>query len=172
MKKHVMFLGRLGMMLAFGAIFMGCDMLADDGDKTGNGSNGNAGEIYDKMIAKQSQYPQGMSWTDSNSYTWSQGGSATGCVAFAHILSDAAFGTAPDSSNRTDFSNMRVGDIIRFKGVPPYYGTGHSAIILKINGSVLTLAEGNWNYAISWTRTIDITSSTVASTLNYYNTRY
>jgi hypothetical protein len=44
--------------------------------------------------------------------------------------------------------------------------------VLKINGSVITLAEGNWASKISWTRTIDISTSAVQSTLNYFNSRY
>ena len=62
-------------------------------------------EVYDAMIALQSDFPEGMPWTDASSgtYTW-KGGSGengeiatmgTGCVYFAFRLSDEAFGTLP-----------------------------------------------------------------------------
>ncbi len=117
-------------------------------------------EVYDAMIALQSDFPEGMPWTDASSgtYTW-KGGSGengeiatmgTGCVYFAFRLSDEAFGTLPArmlKENEFKFEDIRVGDILRIT-------YGHSVIVLQINDDSMVIAEGNYNKSIHWGRVV------------------
>ena len=114
--------------------------------------------VYDAIIALMDIYPEGTPWTNANSYKWGPGpaggmgyGGFTGygCQAFAMIASDAAFGDVP-AYEFFDKSKIRVGDIIRING------DTHSVIVLKIEGSKLTIAEGNYNSSIHWGRVIDL----------------
>ncbi len=105
-------------------------------------------DIYNKMIALKPQYPEGMHWTNDNYYLWQGYINAHGCVAFACILSDAAFGTETPFTEHRDFNNVKVGDIIRL------YNDTHSAIVLEVQGDSLIIAEGNYNKSIHWGRKI------------------
>ena len=114
--------------------------------------------VYNAIMALQEKYPEGTPWTNSNSYTWGSnvamglgysGFVGSGCQGFAMMASDAAFGDIP-VYNFTDKESIKVGDIIRINN------DTHSVIVLEINGSELTIAEGNFNNSIHWGRIIDI----------------
>lgn len=122
-------------------------------------------EVYEKMIALKANYPEGMRWTNDNFYEW-QGGiysGGYGCVGFAFILSDAVFGKLP-ARKHTDFNNIQVGDIIRVNN------DTHSVVILKIDETTVTLAEGNYNSSIHWERVL--TFEQLKSTGDFIMTRY
>ena len=121
--------------------------------------------IYNAMIALKEEYPDGTPWTNNNYYAWNGGifSGGYGCVGFAFMLSDAAFGTLP-ARRHTDIDNIRVGDILRLNN------DSHSVIILGIDGDKITLAEGNYNNAVKWGRTM--TREQVNKTANYVMTRY
>lgn len=121
--------------------------------------------IYKKMIALKRKYPEGMSWTNSNRYDWKGGiySWGSGCLGFAFILSDAAFGDSP-ARKHYDFNNLRIGDILRINN------NTHSVVILCINSNTITLAEGNFNSSIHWGRTFSIKD--LKSKINYVLTRY
>ncbi|MBQ0028711.1 MAG: InlB B-repeat-containing protein [Lachnospiraceae bacterium] len=107
---------------------------------------------YNAMIAFKARYPEGTRWTNDNYYGWN-GGIYTGgygCAGFAFMLSDAAFGNAP-AYMHYNYNNIRVGDILRVKNS---YGGEHSVIVLKVEGDVFTLAEGNYNNSVHWGRTM------------------
>lgn len=121
--------------------------------------------VYNKMIAMKEQYPEGMPWTNDNFYAWN-GGIYTGgygCMGFAFILSDAAFGTLP-ARKHTDFSKIRVGDILRIN-----YDT-HSVIVLEVKSNSVIIAEGNYNSSIHWER--EILLSEIEQSGEYVLTRY
>lgn len=122
--------------------------------------------VYNAMIALQDEYPDGMEWTNDNFYRWNGGGPYSGgygCVAFAFILSDAAFGDLPARQvNTLDPSAIRVGDIIR-------YG-GHSVIVLEVYEDYVVVAEGNINSSIMWGREIGFDG--IADGFEHYLTRY
>ncbi|MCR8642925.1 copper amine oxidase N-terminal domain-containing protein [Paenibacillus sp. N1-5-1-14] len=124
-----------------------------------------ADEAYGKMIALKGQYPEGMTWTNDNYYGW-QGGvysGGYGCVGFAFILSDTVFGNLP-ARKHTDFDNIQVGDIVRVNN------DSHSVVILSMNETTVTLAEGNYNSSIHWGRTL--TWDKLKATGDYVMTRY
>ena len=117
-------------------------------------------QIYNAMIAFQSRYPEGTSWTHSNYYAWNGGiyRGGYGCAGFAFMLSDAAFGNAP-AYIHYNFNNIRVGDILRVRNST---GGEHSVIVLKVEGNNITVAEGNYNNSVHWGRVItraELTSS-------------
>lgn len=123
-------------------------------------------QAYERMIALKSKYPEGMTWTNSNSYAWKGGifSVGYGCAGFAFLLSDAAFGDLPARMVRTiDYSSLKVGDILRVNN------NSHSVIILKIEASGVTLAEGNYNSSIHWGRVL--TKAQVLQS-DYVLTRY
>ena len=88
-----------------------------------------------------------MRWTNANRYS-SKGVGLTGlgCVAFALICSDAAFGDLPVTSRHSDFDAVRVGDILRVNN------DTHSVIVLERRSDSVIVAEGNYNSSIHWGR--------------------
>lgn len=125
-------------------------------------------EIYNKMIALKRKYPEGMTWTNDNSYKWNGGlfNTGYGCAGFAFILSDAAFGTLPARMLKGDYSlsDIRVGDILRINN------NSHSVIVLIVNDDNVIVAEGNYNRSIHWGRKISFQE--LSTNLTYIITRY
>ena len=134
-------------------------------------------EVYEKMIAlkEQKTYEEGAPWDNNNEYTWNggtQGGIAAtgaGCVAFAYILSDAAFGDLPARMTASvQFSDVKVGDILRVNG------DAHTVIVLRVTDTGVVIAEGNYHEngsegKIHWGRSM---SKTEVEAANHYITRY
>ena len=124
--------------------------------------------VYNRMIAKKTEYPEGMSWTNANYYAWNGGvyAGGYGCAGFAFMLSDAAFGNLParilvDKS----FSQIRTGDILRINN------DGHSVVVLEVYSSYVVIAEGNYNSSIHWGGVLT-KESLESGTLTYIMTRY
>lgn len=128
-------------------------------------------DVYNKMIALKSKYPNGTKYDNSMCYEW-KGATATkgcGCAGFAFMLSDAAFGSVK-ARKHTDISNIRVGDIIRL------YNDTHSVIVLEVNSTGVIVAEGNmtivgsFENGVYWGR--KITKDELKSSVNYIYTRW
>ena len=121
--------------------------------------------IYKKMIALKEQYPEGMKWTNDDHYKWKGGiySGGSGCSGFAFILSDAAFGKRP-ARKHYNFDSLRIGDIFRINN------DTHSVVIICVNSTTVTLAEGNFNSSICWGRTFSIED--FKSKVDYIITRY
>lgn len=115
----------------------------------------NDNEIYNSIISLKNRYPEGTPWTNSNKYTWnnimpnSSIYNGFGCMGFAMLASDAAFGNAP-AYKYYDTNKIKIGDILRINN------DAHSVIVLSKNGNKLTIAEGNYGSKIHWGREIDI----------------
>lgn len=129
-------------------------------------------EVYDAMIAQQEAYPEGKPWTNADSYFWHGGtaggiaGTGAGCVAFAYILSDAAFDNLPArmySQGGFSYSDVKVGDILRVNG------DAHTVIVLRVSETGVVIAEGNVNGAIHWGRSM---TKEEVEAANHYITRY
>lgn len=125
-------------------------------------------EAYQKIIAMKSQYPEGRAWTNSHRYDWNGGSyGAGGCMGFAFMMSDAAFGNLPardiypTSGNPITLSDLRVGDILRLPG--------HSVVVLEKHSDHIIVTEGNYQRKVHWGRKI---SAAKVKTANYYTTRY
>ena len=108
--------------------------------------------LYEKMISKQNEYPEGMRWTNENFYAWKGGifSGGYGCAGFAFILSDVCFGDIKAQQIQPCPNTYKVGDVVRINN------DTHFVIILKIESStsesIITIAEGNFNSAIHWGR--------------------
>ncbi|SDB02701.1 hypothetical protein SAMN02910317_00023 [Ruminococcaceae bacterium FB2012] len=122
--------------------------------------------VYSAMIAKKDEYPEGLPWTNQNSYSWNGGiySCGYGCAGFAFLLSDAAFGDLP-ARVYYDYTQIRVGDILRINN------NTHSVIVLSIDNGVYTIAEGNYNGMVHWGRTLTFDRINDGTT-SYALTRY
>lgn len=144
-------------------------------------------QAYAAMIALKDQdaYKEGTTWTndepysDSTGYYKWKGGpldghniSAVGCVAFAFILSDAAFGNLPArmyAQGAFTFEDIKVGDILRVSN------DAHTVIVLEVNAAGVVVAEGNISTGdhkgkVHWGR--GISKEEVMRDTSHYITRY
>ena len=144
-------------------------------------------EVYEAMIAlkDQEEYKEGTPWTDDEPYSDSKGyyrwkggtlgGAnivAVGCVAFAFILSDAAFGALPArmyAPENFKFEDIKPGDILRMNT------DTHTVIVLEVSDAGVVVAEGNIAIGdhkgkIHWRRTIS--KEEVLKDISHYITRY
>lgn len=143
--------------------------------------------VYESMIALKDQdaYKEGTVWTDDAPYSdaagyyhWKGGPlggsniSAVGCVAFAFILSDAAFGGLPARMYATgefSYEDIKAGDILRVNN------DFHTVIVLEVSDAGVVVAEGNISTGdhqgrVHWGRTIS--REEVMSSTSHYITRY
>ena len=144
-------------------------------------------QAYESMIALKDQdaYKEGTPWTndepysDSKGYYYWKGGnidgqriSAVGCVAFAFILSDAAFGSLPArmyAAGSFTFEDIKAGDILRVNN------DAHTVIVLEVGDTGVVVAEGNISTGdhkgkVHWGRAIS--KEEVMSSASHYITRY
>lgn len=144
-------------------------------------------EVYASMIALKERegYKEGTPWTDNEPYSDSKGyyrwkgGTlggvnvvAVGCVAFAFILSDEAFGALPArmyEAGSFTFEDIKIGDILRVNN------DTHTVIVLEVNDAGVVVAEGNISTGdhkgkIHWGRAIS--KEVVMSNTSHYITRY
>ena len=64
----------------------------------------------------------------------------------------------------TDYSDIRVGDILRINN------DTHSVIVLEVSGTEVTIAEGNYNNSVLWGRKLN--RADLQGENNYIMTRY
>lgn len=142
-----------------------CEVIVEEDKDSGGSDELSEEKVFAAMISLKKDYPEGMRWTNDNSYAWKGGiySGGGGCAGFAFILSDAAFGSLP-ARKHEDFSNIRVGDIVRME-----YNT-HSVIVLEVKTDSVIVAEGNYNSSIHWGREISLSS--IKQTGTYVMTRY
>lgn len=132
-------------------------------------------EAYDKIVAMEAKYPTGTPWTNSNTYAWECSWGAAGCMGFAHMMSDAAFGTKQTTGVATGFRTIepsdvdniydviRIGDVVR---VP----SNHSVVVLEKHSDYIVICEGNASGKVRWGRRIS--KDTILSECTYIETRY
>ena len=118
--------------------------------------------VYQKLIAMRKELPEGQRWTNENQYVLTYHDTVDGrpitytfagygCVAFALKVSSAAFGNLPlRTIQRGSFryEDLRVGDM------PRIYNNSHTVVLLEIHSDHVVIAEGNYNEAIHWGRTL------------------
>lgn len=123
-------------------------------------------EAFDRMVALEAEYPSGTPWTNGTKYTSETlGGPAGGCMAWAYMLSDAAFGDLPGKWIEAPITidMLRVGDIVRINN------NGHSIIVLEVHEDYIVTSEGNCSGKVDWYRTHS--AETIAKA-DYMITRY
>ena len=139
-------------------------------------------QVYAAMIALKDQeaYKEGTTWTDDEPYSdtkgyyrWKGGplgGAnivAVGCVAFAFILSDTAFGALPArmyTKGGFSYEDIKVGDILRVNN------DTHTVIVLEVSDAGVVVAEGNYSGKVHWERTMS--KEDVMNNTSHYITRY
>lgn len=106
--------------------------------------------VYQAMMAKKADFPEGLHWTNDDFYAWNGGifSGGFGCAGFAFLLSDAAFGKLPAQMLDVDYEALRPGDILRVNN------DQHSVIVLQVFSDHVEVAEGNYNSSIHWGRTL------------------
>lgn len=123
-------------------------------------------QAYERMMALKTKYPDGTRWTNANAYTWKGGiyNVGYGCAGFAFMLSDAAFGDLSARIIRpVSFDSVKAGDILRVNN------DTHSVIVLEKQTNKVVIAEGNYNSAVKWGRTMTAAEVNAA---DYLMTRY
>ncbi|MCI9196857.1 MAG: hypothetical protein HFH55_02940, partial [Lachnospiraceae bacterium] len=142
-------------------------------------------EVYEAMIALKTQtgYMEDTPWDDNSNpvkhpYSWKGGPlgganiSATGCVAFAFMLSDAAFGSLQNrmyAAGGFKYEDIKVGDILRMNN------DAHTVIVLEVSDAGVVVAEGNYHEnngggKVHWGRAIS--KEEVMRGTSHYITRY
>ena len=116
-------------------------------------------QVYERIMALQTQYPEGMPYSEKNHYVtnfvihidetldYSQYGH--GCSAFGGILSDTAFGDLParfTPLGQVDLDQIMVGDLL--------IGNGHEMVITEVYTNCVVVAEGNYDGRVHWGRTL------------------
>ncbi|MDE6888664.1 MAG: leucine-rich repeat domain-containing protein [Eubacterium sp.] len=137
-------------------------------------------EVYNKMFAMKTEYPEGMTWNNFEPYgtkgnlgahyEWDGGkilgnvNKGVGCAAFAFILSDKAFGALPARVvYDIKYEKVNVGDILRINN------NSHSVIVLQKTDAGVIVAEGNYNGTVHWGRAL---SKEEVLRANFIVTRY
>lgn len=117
-----------------------------------------AAVVANALAGLQAQFPEGLTWTNDMKYvsTCTINGArynytGYGCVAFALMFQDITYGSTNASYTKTPacpVSAIEAGDIVR---IPTSYG-GHTYVILSVDATGATIAEGNYNSSIHWGR--------------------
>ncbi len=121
---------------------------------------------YEAILAMKARYPEGTRWTNANSYAWRGGifNVGYGCMGFAFLLSDAAFGEAKaEKVAPVRLEDVRVGDILRINN------DTHAVVVLEVRENSVVVAEGNYNSSVHWGR--ELPRETV-DRADYLLTRY
>ena len=105
--------------------------------------------VYQIIIGLKGQYPEGMRYTNDNSYhskvlNWT----GYGCHGFALICSDTVFGDLPISAKHSNFDLVKVGDFLRVD-----HDT-HTVVVLEKRADSVVVAEANYNSSVHWGRVI------------------
>lgn len=143
------------------------DSIPDPTPDLGTGCGMNETAVYKLLMDQKTYYPEGMPWTNDNSYRWNiNNTTGYGCAAFAFLLSDTVFGYLPARMISEDITidDLRVGDIVRM------YNDSKSTVVLKVYEDYVILAEGSYNGMVHWGRIY--TAEEVERDTTYVYTRY
>lgn len=107
------------------------------------------------ILALQSVYPEGLSWTNENNRYYNKGWNLIGygCVSFAMKVSDAVYGANTKANylhNQTP-DTLQVGDCVKYVSAQ---GPTHWVVVTGISDSAITVCEGNYNHVVHWGRSI------------------
>ena len=106
-------------------------------------------QAYADIMALQEQYPEGTVWDDNTTYISCVGDTYSACAAFAHMLSDSAFGTMP--LKLTTLDNLKIGDYV---GYFNSQGGAHVVVVIGVEEDGIIVAEGNYDDIVHWGRKI------------------
>ena len=124
----------------------------------------NETEVYNRLISRKTTpgYTEGTSWTNANRYVNTvtfdgyPKGCYTGIACFAFMMDMMEYASNYEYPIRIvkgsydNLPKLHVGDGVRL------YNNGHSVVVLKVNGTEVTVAEGNFNGMVKWGETYDL----------------
>lgn len=124
----------------------------------------NETEVYNRLISRKTTagYTEGTSWTDANRYVNTvtfdgyPKGCYTGIACFAFMMDMMEYASNYEYPIRIvegsydNLPKIHVGDGLRMNN------DGHSVVVLEVNGTNVTVAEGNFNSSVHWGRKIDL----------------
>lgn len=125
-------------------------------------------EVTRRILSLKSAFPEGLTWKGgTHLYDNLQFPTCgAGCVSFAMQVSDLVYGKdakvvrlAPERVSR-----IKPGDILRVRK------NTHSVVVIRVDGDVLTLCEGNYYGTVHWGRKIKVSS--LAGDITYVERRY
>ncbi|MBO7119109.1 MAG: T9SS type A sorting domain-containing protein [Bacteroidaceae bacterium] len=125
--------------------------------------------VYERLIARQNVdgYREGEPWNNSNVYVNTveffgyPAGYYTGIACFGFMMdmmeyaSNYEYPIREIEGSYDNIPEIRVGDGVRVNN------DGHSVVVLEVEGSVITVAEGNYNRSVHWGRKIDLADPNV-----------
>lgn len=104
-----------------------------------------------KLLSFKKKYKEGKKWGNNVYRSWQCGiySGGYGCAAFAFELFNKTFGNVKAKQRKSNFTNAKVGDILRMNG------NTHCVIVIgaKPNGGV-EVAEANYGGRVHWGRTV------------------
>ncbi|MBR7017875.1 MAG: hypothetical protein IKH99_03395 [Prevotella sp.] len=124
----------------------------------------NEQEVYERLMYRQYMegYQEGTPWDDSNTYfnTVVFDGYSYGCykgrACFAFMMdmmeyaSNYEYPIRKIEGSYDNLPKIHVGDGVRVMN------DCHSVVVLEVDGTTVTVAEGNFNSSVHWGRTIDL----------------
>lgn len=113
-------------------------------------------EVYNRIMALQSSYPEGMVWDN--------------CFSFANIITASV---CPETYNYTQgygtpvssIDNLKLGDFIHYSDSVT---NGHYVVIIGKQGNIVTIAEGNYGGTVHWGRTLDLSQINILEMYSRY----
>ena len=120
--------------------------------------------VYERLMERKNKagYTEGTPWNNSNKYLNTvdffgySAGHFTGIACFAFMMDMMEYASNyeyPIRKIECSYDNIpkiRVGDGVRVDD------NAHSVVVLEVDGSVITVAEGNYNRSVHWGRKIDL----------------
>ena len=124
----------------------------------------NETEVYNRLISRKTTpgYTEGTSWTNANRYVNTvtfdgyPKGCYTGIACFAFMMdmmeyaSNYEYPIRKIEGSYDNLPKIHVGDGVRVMN------DCHSVVVLEVDGTTVTVAEGNFNSSVHWGRTIDL----------------
>ena len=126
----------------------------------------NETDVYNRLMSRKTQegYTEGTPWDNSHLYynkvvfDGYKPGCYTGGGCFGFMMDMMEYASNYEYPIRKvegtydNLPEIHVGDGVRFEG--DYIL--HAVVVLKVNGSSVTVAEGNFNSSVHWGRVIDL----------------
>lgn len=104
----------------------------------------NVKEILEEL---KEEFPDGMEWGEDKSYS-SKIGFGGGCNAFAYMMSDRIFGKDAPVKMHSDFSDVKVGDIIWTKNSSNNFS--HLVVVTDVSDDRYEACSGNSDGKVTW----------------------
>lgn len=124
----------------------------------------NEQEVYERLMSRKDMdgYREGTPWDNSHTYfntvvfdgrnpgNYGGGGCHAFMIDMMEYASNYEYPIRIVEGSYDNLPKLHVGDGVRL------YNNGHSVVVLKVNGTEVTVAEGNFNGMVKWGETYDL----------------